>query len=42
MPRRKPLGWPRYMVPRRLKSGATAYYWDHPHLGKEEWVHSQY
>ena len=27
MARSKPLGWPRYMVTRRLKSGATAYYW---------------
>lgn len=27
MPGRKPLGWPRYMVPRRLRSGATSYYW---------------
>jgi hypothetical protein len=27
MPHRKPLGWPRYMVTRRLKSGAIAYYW---------------
>jgi hypothetical protein len=30
MQRRKPLGWPRYMVARRLKSGATAYYWAIP------------
>ncbi len=30
MPRRKPFGWPRYMVARRLKSGATAYYWVPP------------
>ena len=34
MPRRKPLGWPRYMVARRLKSGATAYYWDIPSWAK--------
>ena len=34
MPRRKPLGWPRYMVTRRLKSGATAYYWDIPTWAK--------
>jgi hypothetical protein len=27
MPRRKPLGWPRYMVTRKLKSGTIAYYW---------------
>jgi hypothetical protein len=35
MPRRKPLGWPRYMVPRRLKSGATAYYWVIPTWAKK-------
>ena len=34
MPRRKPLGWPRYMVTRRLKSGATAYYWVIPSWAK--------
>jgi hypothetical protein len=34
MPRCKPLGWPRYMVARRLKSGATAYYWDIPSWAK--------
>ncbi|MEI8154877.1 MAG: hypothetical protein WCG92_25355 [Hyphomicrobiales bacterium] len=34
MPRRKPLGWPRYMVARRLRSGATAYYWDIPSWAK--------
>src|SRR5262245_2812453 len=34
MPRRKPLGWPRYMVARRLKSGATAYYWVIPSWAK--------
>jgi hypothetical protein len=34
MPRRKPLGWPRYMVPRRLRSGATAYYWVIPTWAK--------
>ena len=34
MPRRKPLGWPRYMVARRLKSGATAFYWDIPSWAK--------
>jgi hypothetical protein len=27
MPRRKPLGWPKLMVAKRLKSGAIAYYW---------------
>jgi len=34
MPRRKPLGWPRYMVPRRLKSGATAFFWVIPTWAK--------
>ena len=36
MPRRKPLGWPRYMVPRRLKSGATGYYWVPPTWAKRD------
>jgi hypothetical protein len=36
MPRRKPLGWPRYMVPRRLRSGATAYYWVFPTWAKKD------
>jgi hypothetical protein len=35
MPRRKPLGWPRYMVARRLRSGATAYYWTIPSWAKQ-------
>jgi hypothetical protein len=35
MPRRKPLGWPRYMVVRRLRSGATAYYWVIPTWAKK-------
>lgn len=30
MPRRKPVGWPKLMAPRRLKSGVTAYYWVPP------------
>jgi Phage integrase family len=34
MPRHKPLGWPRYMVTRRLKSGAIAYYWVIPSWAK--------
>ena len=34
MPRRKPLGWPRYMVVRRLKSGTAAYYWVLPTWAK--------
>ena len=36
MPRRKPLGWPRYMVTRQLKSGAIAYYWVIPSWAKKE------
>src|ERR1700730_10270932 len=36
MPRRKPLGWPRYMFPRQLKSGATGYYWDVPSWAKKK------
>jgi hypothetical protein len=36
MPRRKPLGWPRYMVARRLKSGMTAYYWVAPSWAKKK------
>ena len=35
--RRKPLGWPRYMVARRLKSGATLLL-GATHLGKEGWM----
>ena len=30
MPKRKPAGWPRYMVAKRLASGVTAYYWGAP------------
>ncbi len=30
MPRRKPLGWPKYMVAKRLSGGSTAYYWRAP------------
>jgi hypothetical protein len=26
----KPAGWPKYMIPKRLRSGATAYYWNPP------------
>jgi hypothetical protein len=36
MPRRKPLGWPRYMVTRRLKSGAAAFYWVPPTWAKRD------
>src|SRR3974377_2522875 len=32
--RRKALGWPRYMVARRRRSGATAYYWTIPGWAK--------
>ena len=35
MPGRKPLGWPRYMVPRRLRSGAASYYWVIPTWAKK-------
>ena len=30
MPRHKPLGWPKLMVAKRLKSGLIAYYWAPP------------
>jgi hypothetical protein len=30
MTRHKPAGWPKLMVAKRLKTGATAYYWDVP------------
>jgi integrase len=36
MPRRKPLGWPDYMVPRRLKSGAIGYFWYPPSWAKRK------
>ena len=26
----RPVGWPRYMIEKRLKGGATAYYWNPP------------
>lgn len=35
MPKRKPQGWPRYMVEKRLAGGAIAYYWGAPSWGKE-------
>jgi len=35
MRRRKPLGWPRYMVEKRLKSGMIAYYWSPPTWAKD-------
>ena len=30
MARRKPAGWPRYMRPRRLRSGPAGYFWEPP------------
>jgi integrase len=30
MPRRKPQGWPKYMVAKRISGGRTAYYWAPP------------
>jgi Phage integrase family len=36
MPRRKPLGWPKLMVAKRLKSGAIAYYWQPPTWAKSQ------
>jgi len=30
MLRRKPQGWPAYMVAKRLRSGVTGYYWAPP------------
>lgn len=35
MPRRKPQGWPKLMVARRLKGGQTAYYWSPPTWAKK-------
>jgi hypothetical protein len=35
MPKTKPAGWPKMMVPRRLKSGAIAYYWHVPTWAKK-------
>ena len=34
--RRKPLGWPRYMVTRQLKSGAVGFYWVPPTWAKRD------
>ena len=34
MPKRKPAGWPKYMVDKKLKSGLTAYYWGAPSWAK--------
>jgi hypothetical protein len=36
MTRRKPAGWPKLMVSKRLKTGATAYYWDVPTWAKKK------
>ena len=36
MRRRKPAGWPKLMVAKRLKSGATGYYWDPPTWAKKK------
>ena len=33
---RKPLGWPKLMVAKRLKSGRIAYYWDTPTWAKKK------
>jgi hypothetical protein len=35
MKRRKPAGWPKYMVARRLASGGTGYYWAAPTWAKK-------
>jgi hypothetical protein len=35
MPRRKPVGWPKLMVAKRLKSGTGAYYWAPPTWARE-------
>lgn len=35
MPRKKPQGWPKLMVSKRLRSGAVAYYWDIPSWAKK-------
>lgn len=35
MPRRKPLGWPKLMVSRRLSRGEIAYYWVPPSWAKK-------
>jgi Phage integrase family len=34
MRRRKPTGWPKYMVAKRLKGGGVAYYWSPPTWAK--------
>src|SRR5271169_5796502 len=35
MPRRKPAGWPKLMVSKRLRGGGTAYYWAPPTWAKK-------
>src|SRR5690242_3553679 len=34
--KRKPLGWPKLMVAKRLKKGSIAYYWDIPTWAKRK------
>jgi hypothetical protein len=43
MPRRKPIGWPKLIVSKKLKSGAIAYYWAPPTWAKARGrpVHSE-
>lgn len=36
MPKRKPVGWPRYMVAKRLAAGSIAYYWSMPTWAKKD------
>jgi hypothetical protein len=36
MKTRKPLGWPKLMVAKRLRHGAVAYYWDVPSWAKKK------
>ena len=38
MPRRKPLGWPKLMVAKRLKNSVVAYYWAAPTWAKKTGV----
>jgi len=34
--RKKPLGWPKYMIEKRLKAGVVAYYWSYPKWAQEK------
>jgi hypothetical protein len=36
MPHRKPLGWPKLMVAKRLQNGTIAYYWQPPTWAKTQ------